>query len=136
MHVNTEPGYFLRRLLRGWLGEYPHWIALNFLATFSYPDTSPFFFFFPTVHCASSPVTRVSRWPLCQIRSRLGRWQSSDTEQVACSRRSDRGDAWNRLLDMSFIIKVVRPKQMFFFPFLFFSRLCFGNFVEFSCCYK
>ena len=73
------------------------------------------------VHCASSPVTSVSSVP---NKKHLRRWESSDTEQVACSRRSVRGDAWNRLLNMSFIIKLVRPRQMFFFLF-FSSPSCF-----------
>lgn len=40
--------------------------ACVLIATASYPDTSPFFFFLPMVHCASTRVYRVSRSPLCE----------------------------------------------------------------------
>ena len=101
--------------------------ACVLIATASYPDTSPFFFFLPMVHCASSPVTRVFALASVPNTKHLRRWESSDTEQVACSRRSVRGDAWNRLLNMSFIIKLVWPRQMFF-SFSFLLPLVFWQF--------
>ena len=111
------PGYFLRHLLRGWFGVCPDCYCLvpRHFALLLFPSHGPLRF-----------VTSHSRFALASVPNtkHLRRWESSDTEQVACSRRSVRGDAWNRLLNMSFIIKLVRPRQMLFFLF-FSSPSCF-----------
>ena len=114
------PGYFLRHLLRGWFGVCPDCYCLvpRHFALLLFPSHGPLRF-----------VTSHSRFALASVPNtkHLRRWESSDTEQVACSRRSVRGDAWNRLLNMSFIIKLVRPRQMFF-SFSFFLPLVFWQF--------
>lgn len=101
----------------------PDWIALNFLLLPRTQTLRLSSFSFPW----SISLRHQSlgfRFGLCAKYEAPEGWQSSDTEQVACSRRSDRGDAWNRLLNMSFIMKLVRPRQMFFFLF-FSSPSCF-----------
>ena len=114
------PGYFLRHLLRGWFGVCPDCYCLvrRHFALLLFPSHGPLRF-----------VTSHSRFALASVPNtkHLRRWESSDAERVACSRRSVRGDAWNRLLNMSFIIKLVRPRQMLF-SFSFLLPLVFWQF--------